>query len=182
MDSFEQLIGKNVNDICLDESNNFFLALLEYDTKHCGKRYPSSKFKLADIDYFNLISFSELFRYDSILIVWYHDDIVTDLEFYYLSNDFDILFNDYYLIKKAIDCGEAHKLTEGDTNYLGASRLNEKVTQPNSDRMANKREFVLKKKYLQKIIDEMNFKCNVSFWNCIFVFLFLSLHIYNICE
>ena len=76
-----------------------------------------------------------------------------------MTNDFDILFEDYYIIKKAIDNGEAHKLTEGDTRYLGASRIDEKVPQPNSERLANKREFVLKKKYLQKIINEMDFKC-----------------------
>lgn len=159
MDSFEQLIGKNINDISLNESNNFFLALLEYNTKLCGRLYPSSKYKLADIDYFNLISFSELFRHEAILIIWYYEEIITDLEIYYLSNDFDILFEDYYTIKKAIDNGEAHKLTEGDTKYLGASRIDEKVAQPNSDRLANKREFVLKKKYLQKIINEIDFKC-----------------------
>ena len=159
MDSFEQLIGKNINDISLNESNNFFLALLEYNTKLCGRTYPSSKYKLADIDYFNLISFSELFMHEAIMIIWYYEEIITDLEIYYLSNDFDILFEDYYTIKKAIDNGEAHKLTEGDTKYLGASRIDEKVAQPNSDRLANKREFVLKKKYLQKIINEIDSKC-----------------------
>ena len=160
MDSFEQLIGKNINDISLNESNNFFFFFLEYNTKLCGSLYPSSKYRLADIDYFNLISFSELFMHEAIMIIWYYEEIITDLEIYYLSNDFDILFEDYYTIKKAIDNGEAHKLTEGDTKYLGASRIDEKVAQPNSDRLANKREFVLKKKYLQKIINEIDSKCS----------------------
>jgi hypothetical protein len=66
---------------------------------------------------------------------------------------------DYYYIKKTIDNGEAHKLREGDTRYLGASRLSEKVPQPNNERLANKREFVLKKRYLQKIINEIDLKC-----------------------
>ena len=156
MDSFEALIGKNINEVTLNESPTFFIAPLKYNTKLCGRRYPSEKYTLADIDYFNLISFSELFRREALLIIWYDEtDIITDLEIYYLSNDFDILFKDYYKIKKAIDEGEAHKLTEGDTRYLGASRLNEKVPQPNNERLANKREFVLKKKYLQKIINEI---------------------------
>lgn len=160
MDSFEALIGKNINEVTLDESQNFFIAPLKYSTKHCGRRYPSSKFKIAELDYFNLISFSQLFEREAILIIWYNElEIITDLEIYYLSNDFDVLFRDYYYIKKAVDNGEAHKLTEGDTKYLGASRLDEKVQQPNSDRLANKREFVLKKKYLQKIINELDFKC-----------------------
>ena len=111
------------------------------------------------MDYFNFISFSELFKKEALFIVWYCDDIITDLEIYYLSNDFDILFKDYYYIKKAIDLGEAHKLTEGDTKYLGASRLAGKVDQPNGDKLANRRELVLKKKYLQKIINEISFNC-----------------------
>ena len=156
MDSFKHLIGKNINTVSLNESTKFFQAPLKYSTKLCGKRYPSSKFKLADIDYFNLISFEELFKKEAILIIWYNDnEIITDLELYYLSNDFDVLFNDYCIIKKAIDEGNADKLREGDTKYLGASRFNNKVSQPNSNRLANRREFVLKKKYLQKIIDEI---------------------------
>ncbi len=160
MDSFEALIGKNINEVALNESTTFFIAPLEYFYKNCGRRYPASKFKLADIDYFNLISFKDLFKYASILIIWYDETgLITDLEHYYLSNDFDVLFNDYYYIKKAIHNGEAHRLREGDTKYLGASRLSEKVSQPNSDRSANRREFVLKKKYLQKILNEMGFRC-----------------------
>ena len=160
MDSFEALIGRNINEVTLNESENFFVVPLMYLTKNCGMRYPSSKYKLADLDYFNLISFSQLFRHESILIVWYDESqIITDLELYYLSNDFDVLFKDYYHIKKAVDEGNAHLLREGDTSYLGASRLNEKTPQPNSDKLADRREFVLKKKYLQKIINEMGFKC-----------------------
>ena len=83
-------------------------------------------------------------------------DIVLNL---HVQNHFaDILFKDYYYIKKAIDNGEAHKLREGDTKYLGASRLNVQVAQPNSDILANKRELVLKKKYLQKILNEIRFR------------------------
>ena len=159
MDSFERLIGLNINEVSLDESSDFFIAPLKYSTKLCGRRYPSDKFKIADLDYFNPISFSDLFRKEAILIIWYDEnDIITDLELYYLSNDYDVLVMDYYIIKKAIDEGEAHKLTEGDTKYLGAARLSEKVAQPNNGRMANKRELVLKKKYLQKIINEIKYK------------------------
>ena len=159
MDSFEALIGKNINDVVLNESTTFFVAPVEYFYKNCGKRYPASKFKLADLNYFDPIDFTDLFKFESILIVWYCNEVITDLELYYLSNDFDVLFMDYYRIKKAIDNGNAHKMREGDTKYLGASRLNEKVPQPNSDKLANKRELVLKKKYLQKMLNEMGFKC-----------------------
>lgn len=159
MDSFEALIGKNINEVSLNESPTFFIAPLKYSTKVCGRRYPSTKLKIADLDYFNLISFSELFRKEAVLIIWFDEkDVITDLEIYHLSNDFDVLFIDYYYIKKAIDNGEAHKLREGDTRYLGASRLGEKVPQPNSEILANRRELVLKKRYLQKIINEMDLK------------------------
>ena len=156
MDSFEALIGKNIEDVTLNESKTFFIAPLRYSTKLCGRRYPSDKFKIADLDYFDLISFSELFEKESLMIVW-HDEtgLITELELYHLSNDFDVLFDDYNIIKKAIDNGEAHILREGDTRFLGASRLDEIVPQPNSHKLANKREFVLKKKYLQKIINEI---------------------------
>lgn len=160
MDSFEALIGKNINEVSLNESPTFFIAPLRYSTKVCGKRYPATKLKIADLDYFNPISFSELFKKEAVLIIWYDEnDTITDLEIYYLSNDFDVLLMDYYYIKKTIDNGEAHKLREGDTRYLGASRLSEKVPQPNNERLANKREFVLKKRYLQKIINEIDLKC-----------------------
>ena len=161
MDSFEALIGRNIYEVTLNESKTFFIAPLKYSTKVCGRRYPSDKFKIADLDYFDLISFSQLFEKESILIVW-HDEtgLITDLEIYHLSNDFDILFEDYCIIKNAIDNGNAHILREGDTRFLGASRLDEKVLQPKSDKLANKREFVLKKKYLQKIINEIQIKTN----------------------
>ena len=161
MDSFEALIGRNIYEVTLNESKTFFIAPLKYSTKVCGRRYPSDKFKIADLDYFDLISFSQLFEKESILIVWYDETgLITDLEIYHLSNDFDILFEDYCIIKNAIDNGDAHILREGDTRFLGASRLDEKVLQPKSDKLANKREFVLKKKYLQKIINEIQIKTN----------------------
>ena len=161
MDSFEALIGRNIYEVTLNESKTFFIAPIKYSTKVCGRRYPSDKFKIADLDYFDLISFSQLFEKESILIVWYDETgLITDLEIYHLSNDFDILFEDYCIIKNAIDNGDAHILREGDTRFLGASRLDEKVLQPKSDKLANKREFVLKKKYLQKIINEIQIKTN----------------------
>lgn len=160
MDSFKDLIGRNVDEIDLDESDDFIFVKLGYNTKLCGMKYPASKLKLADLDYFNMISFSELFKKEALFIIWHNGDgTITDLEIYYMSNDFDRLFLDYYKIKKAIDSGEAHMLTEGDTKYLGASRCAEKVSQPNSDKLANRRELVLKKKYLQKIINEISINC-----------------------
>lgn len=161
MDSFKHLIGKNVDEVDLDESSDFILAKLGYFYKNCGRRYPAQKLKLSNLDYFDMVSFSDLFSSEALFIIWYECEsrIITDLEIYYLSNDFDVLFNDYYNILSAVRSGNAHNLREGDTVYLGASRLSEKVPQPNSDKLANKRELVLKKKYLDKILGEISFKC-----------------------
>ena len=124
MDSFEALIGKDINEVTLNESTTFFIAPLKYSTKLCGKRYPSTKLKIADLDYFNLISFSELFKKEAILIIWYNEDnIITDLEIYYISNDFDILFMDYYKIKKAIDEGFMQNVTNPNCNERGYMEL-----------------------------------------------------------
>ena len=156
MDSFKQLLGKNINEVSLDESPDFLIAKLRYSYKLCGRRYPTEKFRLADIDYFNIISFEDLFKKECMFIIWYNESyIITDFEIYYLSNDFKILKKDYDYIKKTIESGDAHKLREGDTMYLGASRLNQKISQPYNNVSANKRQFVLKKKYLQNIINEI---------------------------
>ena len=160
MDSFEELIGRKVDEVDFDGSDDFIFKV-GYLYKNCGQRYPASKLKLADLNYFDFIEFRDLFKSEAIFIIWYDEDsrVITDLEIYYLSNDFDVLFKDYYHILSAIRNGMAHKLREGDTRYLGASRLSEKVCQPNSDVMANRRELVLKKKYLQKILNEISVKC-----------------------
>ena len=159
MDSFEELIGLKIDDVDLDESDDFIFSV-GYKYKNCGQRYPASKLKLCDLDYFNFIEFTDLFKNEAIFLIWFDDNsrMITDLEIYYLSNDFDVLFSDYYFILSVIRNGNAHKLREGDTKYLGASRLSEKVEQPNSDMLANKRELVLKKRYLSKILKEISFK------------------------
>ena len=81
--------------------------------------------------------------------------MITDIEVYDIFDDLEVLLNDYEHIIKLIDSGEAHNLRQGDTKYLGASRLNGKVPQPNNDKPAQKREFVLNKFYLQKILNEI---------------------------
>ena len=91
MDSFEALIGLRIDEVDLDGSDDF-IFFVGYNFKNCGQRYPVSKLKIADLDYFNLIEFSYLFRNEAIFIIWYDDNtqIITDLEIYYLSNDFDL--------------------------------------------------------------------------------------------
>ncbi|MCR5026241.1 MAG: hypothetical protein K6A34_02185 [Methanobrevibacter sp.] len=158
MDEFESLIGKSISDIddeVIDaiESINIKVAILEYGYKNCRRRYPKAHFKLTSIDYNDLISFKELIDFNKICIIWYFNDIITDLEFFDITQDLDLIKKDYEYIKGMIDTNHAHNLRAGDTKYLAAFRLNEEEIL--NDRKINKRVFVFKKTYLQKMLNEI---------------------------
>ena len=158
MDVLESLIGKSIFEIDSEikkslESLNFKVAVLEYKYKNCGARYPADSFKLASIDYDKVITFDELINFNKIFIFWYFNNIVTDLEIFDITFDLDNLKYDYDLILSKITNGQAHNIRQGDTKFLAAKRLNEYVFINN--KKVNKREFVLKKSYLQKILKEM---------------------------
>ena len=139
----EKFIGMNVDDISLPDSDEFIIANISYKYKNCGKRYPVDKLKLALIDFDNLISFKDLFSKHKLLILWNYNSIITDLEVYNLVDDFDLLYNDYLKIRNS----SFDNLREGDTRYLGAGRIDN-----------NKRCFVLRKGYLEKILSEIQIK------------------------
>ena len=73
------------------------------------------------------------------------------------EKDLLIIRNDYEVIRAKIERGEAHLLSEGDTEYLGACRKGKKndkpVSQPNSDLLAPKRAFSLKPAYMRTILE-----------------------------
>lgn len=153
---FENIKGKSINNLDLDslEDQNS-VQLLQYGQLNCGKKIPLNKLFLAEIDYFNLISFFDLFKKVRFLIIWYNqDEIITDFEIINIEDDLDSFLKDYLFIKEKIAIGEAHLISEGDTCYLGASLINsKKVSQPNSEKLARPREFVLKRKYLKKLFE-----------------------------
>ena len=158
MDELESLIGKSIFEIDSEikkslKSLNFKIAVLEYKYKNCGARYPADSFKLASIDYDHVITFDELINFNKIFIFWYFNNIVTDLEIFDLTFDLDNLKSDYDLILSKIKNGQAHNIRQGETKFLAAKRLNEYVFINN--KKVNKREFVLKKSYLQIILKEM---------------------------
>ncbi|WP_407420896.1 hypothetical protein [Methanobrevibacter sp.] len=158
MDELESFIGKQVTEISSDiltsfESIGVKAAVLEYKYKNCGVRYPSASLKLADIDYDNVILFDDLFNFDKIFIFWHFKGTVTDLEIFDITSDRDLLKKDYDLILSKIMDGEASLIRAGDTRLLAAERLNEEVFL--NDRKVNMRVFVLKKYYLQKILNEL---------------------------
>lgn len=158
MDELEDFIGKPITEISSDiltsfESIGVKAAVLEYKYKNCGVRYPSASLKLADIDYDNVILFDDLFNFDKIFIFWHFKGTVTDLEIFDITSDRDLLKKDYDLILSKIMNGEASLIRAGDTRLLAAERLNEEVFL--NDRKVNMRVFVLKKYYLQKILNEL---------------------------
>lgn len=88
------------------------------------------------------------------------DRTFTSDQFIYslLSQDVEILKNDWLTIKGKIEAGLAHELSETDTIYLKASRKGQggskekPVSQPNSDIKAMKRGFSLTYNYLSHLI------------------------------
>ena len=88
------------------------------------------------------------------------DRIFTNDQFIYslLSQDFEILKNDWLTIKGKVQAGLAHELSETDTIYLKASRKGQggskekPVSQPYSDTKAMKRGFSLTYNYLSHLI------------------------------
>ncbi len=160
MDELESLIGKSVFEIDSEiikslESIDFKVAILEYKYKNCGQRYPIHPFKLDIIDYNNVISFDELIYFRKLFIFWHFKGQITDIEVFDITSDLDNLKSDYDLIAGKIKKGDACNLRQGDTKFLAAKRLNEVIVL--NDKSVNKREFVLKKSYLQKILNEIKF-------------------------
>jgi len=86
-----------------------------------------------------------------------------DLEFLFTvlwklpKKDLLIIRQDYNVIRDKVMRGDAHLLSEGDTEYLGACRKGQKgeppVSQPYSDNLAPKRAFSLKPAYMRTILD-----------------------------
>lgn len=132
---------------------NIKVAILEYKYKNCGIRYPVNPLKLEEINFLDVKSFEELIDFRRILILWYFNDIITDLEIYNIASDMDFLKRDYDLILNKIKAGKMADLRQGDTKFLAARRLKETLLINN--RKVNKREFVFTKTYLQKILNEI---------------------------
>lgn len=104
-----------------------------------------------------------LFKNKKILIIWYKyeedtnyaDMEITDYQLYDLSQDEEIIKNDFYIIKDMVVKGEAHNISEGQTSYLGActkaATSADRTQQPNSTEPAKPRAFCLKNSYMTGI-------------------------------
>lgn len=73
------------------------------------------------------------------------------------DKDLLIIKHDYEVIREKVKRGEAHLLSEGDTEYLGACRKGQKgespVAQPNSAELAPRRVFSLKPAYMRTVLE-----------------------------
>lgn len=104
-----------------------------------------------------------LFKNKKILIIWYKhkenknyaDMEIMDYQLYDLSQDEEIIKNDFYIIKDMVVKGQAHNLSEGQTSYLGActkaATSADRTQQPNSMELAKPRAFCLKNSYMTGI-------------------------------
>ena len=104
-----------------------------------------------------------LFKNKKILIIWYKyeentnyaDMEIMDYQLYDLSQDEEIIKNDFYIIKDMVVKGEAHNLSEGQTSYLGACTKGatsaDRTPQPNNTEPAKPRAFCLKNSYMTGI-------------------------------
>ena len=126
------------------------------------------------IDYMKIINeeyeFSKLlFKNKKILIIWYKyeentnysDMEILDYQLYDLSQDEEIIKNDFYIIKDMVVRGEAHNLSEGQTSYLGActkgADSSKTRQQPNNKKEAKPRAFCLKNSYMTGILRSLIF-------------------------
>lgn len=83
----------------------------------------------------------------------------------YPEEDLEVIKKDWEFIVKKIKDGQAHELSEADTNYLGACTkgANKKSlrSQPFSDEQAMQRAFSLKQSYMTALIRKINKQDNL---------------------
>lgn len=128
----------------------------------------------------NIINYMEVYKekFDTssfwkknshLLLVFYLHEKDTDAldyliklvdEWKYPEEDLKIIKHDWELIRKKIDDGKAHEISEGDTFYLGActkgsTALKSYREQPKSEIRAKQRAFSLKQGYVNHIISNI---------------------------
>ena len=91
-----------------------------------------------------------------------HEAVITDVHLIDFEadeyrEDLDVIKKDWEIITNKIKSGNAHILSESDTQYLGAATKGATAatslrTQPFSDTMAKQRAYSLKSQYLTKLL------------------------------
>jgi DNA mismatch repair protein MutH len=140
-----------------------------------GNIVAKERLVLSKIDFFKILKesfeFSKLiFKNKKILIVWYEYDKdlhysemeIKKVQLYDMSNDMNFIERDFNIIKNKVFNGEAHLISEGDTDLLGActKAADSSVTtsQPNSSTKAKPRAYSLKQSYLTGVLNNSKTK------------------------
>lgn len=135
------------------------------------KEYRSKeRLVLSTIDYLKIVnqSFEESAfwtKNSNLLLVFYLHQAEVDVldfiiklvdEWNFPNTDLEVIRRDWELIKKKVEEGKAHELSEGDTFYLGACTKGASAKsvrkQPNSKIPAKNRAYSLKQGYVNHII------------------------------
>lgn len=143
-----------------------------------GVLSPKERISLSKINYHTIVDeefeFSKfIMKNKKLLIIWYEykrdvdygDFKIWNYQLYDMSQDEEIIKNDFYIIREKVRMGEAHLLSEGDTSYLGAATKGsggELVTQPYSKTPARPRAFSLKNSYLRGILRSYKEQANFT--------------------
>jgi DNA mismatch repair protein MutH len=137
-----------------------------------GKLVPKERLVLGLINYMDIVDQSwetSSFRHKNanLLIVFYRwVDGLSDLDYpielvrlwSFPESDLEIIRDDWESVVDKVRDGRAHRLSEGDTEYLAATVKGQKATdrriQPYSDEPAKPRAFSLKASYMSTVWDE----------------------------
>uniref|UniRef100_UPI002601CC52 Sau3AI family type II restriction endonuclease n=1 Tax=uncultured Methanobrevibacter sp. TaxID=253161 RepID=UPI002601CC52 len=153
------------------------LKVTGYKKSKKGLLSAKERVSLSKIDYNTIVyedyEFSKLIsKNKKILFIWYlyekgkdiGDFLITDYQLYDMSQDEEIIRNDFNIIKEKVKHGRAHELSEGDTSYLGActkaATSNDRTSQPYSHVLAKPRAFSLKNAYMTGILRSMKTSAN----------------------
>lgn len=135
-----------------------------------GNIVAKERLVLSKIDFFKIIKesfeFSKfIFKNKKILIVWYEYDKnlqytemeIKKIQLYDMSDDMYFIERDYNIIKQKILKGEAHLISEGDTDLIGActkaADSSVMTDQPKSSTRAKPRAYSLKQSYLTGVLN-----------------------------
>jgi len=174
----EGFYGYSVNNSAKADFDNLGIELkvTGFIRNKNGTISAKERLVLSKIDFNSIINeefdFSKLlFKNRKLLIIWYEyekdknpaDFVIQDFQLYDMDEqgDITIIKNDFEIIKQKVVIGEAHKLSEGLTSYLGAcpKGINslDVTNQPNSSEMAMRRAYALKNSYMTGVLRSVKF-------------------------
>lgn len=148
------------------------LKVTGFEVSKKGLVTAKERLSLSMIDYIQIVNeefeFSKmLFKNKKLLIIWYEyergkeyaDFQIKYFQIYDMCQDLEIIKNDFYIIKRKVQEGKAHLLSEGDTSILGANTKGKSgahKVQPYSKERAPSRGYCLKNSYMKGILRNLH--------------------------